>query len=80
MAKITGLTFILPVRDLDRAAKFYADAFDLKQVFRTKGICFMAAKERLRLRPAARPRERRRRPAERRPARRPRHPARRRRP
>ena len=37
MAKITGLTFILPVRDLDRAAKFYEKAFDLKQVFRNEG-------------------------------------------
>ena len=43
MAKITGLTFILPVRDLDRAAKFYEKAFDLKQVFRNEGIVFMGS-------------------------------------
>ena len=43
MAKITGLTFILPVRDLDRAAKFYAAAFDLQEVFRNEGIVFMGA-------------------------------------
>jgi predicted enzyme related to lactoylglutathione lyase len=41
MAKITGLTFILPVRDLDRAAKFYCDAFGLEAVFRNEGIVFV---------------------------------------
>lgn len=43
MAKITGLVFILPVRDLDRAARFYADAFGLEQVYRSEGICFMGS-------------------------------------
>ena len=43
MAKITGLTFIMPVRDLDRAVKFYREAFDLEEVFRAERIVFVGA-------------------------------------
>ena len=45
MARITALSFIVPVRDLDRAVAFYRDAFRLEEVFRD---------ERDRLRRAAR--------------------------
>jgi predicted enzyme related to lactoylglutathione lyase len=41
MAKITALGFVVPVRDLDRASKFYREAFDLVEVFRNEGICFV---------------------------------------
>jgi predicted enzyme related to lactoylglutathione lyase len=41
MPKITALIFIVPVADLDRAAKFYIEAFDLREVFRNEGICFV---------------------------------------
>lgn len=40
MAKITALLFIVPVSDLDRAVKFYRDAFGLEEVFRNEGIVF----------------------------------------
>ena len=40
MAKITALLFIVPVSDLDRASKFYRDAFGLEEVFRNEGIVF----------------------------------------
>jgi predicted enzyme related to lactoylglutathione lyase len=43
MARITGLTFIMPVRDLDRASAFYTKAFELKEVFRTEGIVFVGS-------------------------------------
>ncbi|MEX2227399.1 MAG: VOC family protein [Dehalococcoidia bacterium] len=41
MARITSLLFIVPVRDLDRAARFYKDAFDLEVIFRNEGIAFV---------------------------------------
>jgi predicted enzyme related to lactoylglutathione lyase len=41
MAKVTALIYIMPVRDLDKAAQFYCDAFDLRPVFRNEGICFV---------------------------------------
>ena len=41
MAKVTSLLFIVPVRDLDRAIKFYKDAFDLEVGFRNEGIAFV---------------------------------------
>ncbi|HET6616135.1 MAG TPA: VOC family protein [Dehalococcoidia bacterium] len=41
MAKVTSLLFIVPVRDLDRAVKFYNDAFELEVVFRNEGIAFV---------------------------------------
>jgi len=41
MARITALSYIVPVRDLDRAVKFYADAFGLKEVFRAPQIVFV---------------------------------------
>lgn len=41
MAKVTALTYVVPVRDLDKAAKFYIDAFGLEEVFRNEGIVFV---------------------------------------
>ena len=41
MAKITSLLFIVPVRDLEKAVRFYGDAFELKEVFRKEQIVFM---------------------------------------
>ena len=42
MAKITGLQYLIPVRDLERAVKFYADAFGVEEIFRAEQIVFMA--------------------------------------
>ena len=41
MAKITALSFIMPVRDLEKAVKFYCDAFGLTEVFRTEQLVFV---------------------------------------
>jgi len=41
MAKITSLIFILPVRNIDKAARFYSEAFDLQEVFRNEDIVFV---------------------------------------
>jgi predicted enzyme related to lactoylglutathione lyase len=41
MAKITALSFIVPVRDVDKAVRFYCDAFDLQEVFRGDNIVFV---------------------------------------
>jgi catechol 2,3-dioxygenase-like lactoylglutathione lyase family enzyme len=41
MAKITALSFIMPVRDLEKAVKFYCDAFGLTEVFRSDQIVFV---------------------------------------
>lgn len=41
MARITALSFIVPVRDLDRAAAFYKAAFGLQEVFRAEQIVFV---------------------------------------
>ena len=41
MAKITALGFVIPVRDLDAAARFYCDAFDLRPVFQGDNIVFV---------------------------------------
>ncbi len=41
MPKITAISFVVPVKDLDAAAKFYTEAFDLREVFRNEGICFV---------------------------------------
>jgi predicted enzyme related to lactoylglutathione lyase len=41
MAKITGLTFIMPVRDLEKAVKFYCDAFGVQETFRGERIVFV---------------------------------------
>ena len=41
MAKITALSFIVPVRDLDRAVAFYHAAFGLEEVFRGEQIVFV---------------------------------------
>ena len=41
MAKITALAFVVPVRDLDAAARFYCDAFDLRPVFQNENIVFV---------------------------------------
>jgi predicted enzyme related to lactoylglutathione lyase len=41
MAKITSLLFVVPVRDVDKAARFYCDAFELKEVYRGENIAFV---------------------------------------
>ncbi len=40
MAKITALSYIMPVSDLDKAVRFYCDAFGLEEVFRNERIVF----------------------------------------
>jgi len=41
MAKITSLLFIVPVRDVEKAVRFYCDAFGLQEVFRGESIVFV---------------------------------------
>ncbi len=41
MSKITALGFVMPVRDMDAAAKFYCEAFGLEEVFRGDDIVFV---------------------------------------
>jgi catechol 2,3-dioxygenase-like lactoylglutathione lyase family enzyme len=41
MAKITALSFIVPVRDIEKAVTFYCEAFDLQEVFRSEQIVFV---------------------------------------
>jgi predicted enzyme related to lactoylglutathione lyase len=41
MARITALSFIVPVSDLDRAVQFYKEAFGLEEAFRNEQIVFM---------------------------------------
>ena len=41
MPRITALSFIVPVRNLDRAVTFYRDAFQLEEVFRAEQIVFV---------------------------------------
>jgi predicted enzyme related to lactoylglutathione lyase len=41
MARITSLLFIVPVADLERAKRFYCDAFDIRVVFENQGIAFV---------------------------------------
>ena len=41
MPKVTANAFIVHVKDLDVAAKFYAEAFDLREVFRGERIVFL---------------------------------------
>jgi catechol 2,3-dioxygenase-like lactoylglutathione lyase family enzyme len=41
MARITALSYVLPVRDLDEAARFYKAAFGLEEVFRGDRIVFV---------------------------------------
>ena len=41
MAKVTGLIFVVPVRDVETAVRFYRDAFDLQEVFRGNNIVFV---------------------------------------
>jgi len=41
MAKITALGYVVPVRDLEKAVRFYCDASDLQEVFRTEQIVFV---------------------------------------
>ncbi len=40
MSKITALSFLVPVADLDRALRFYKEAFGLEEVFRAPEIAF----------------------------------------
>jgi len=41
MARITALSYIVPVRDLEQAVRFYCQAFDLEEVFREEQIVFV---------------------------------------
>jgi len=41
MGKTTGLLFVVPVKDLDAAVRFYSEAFNLEEVFRAEGIVFV---------------------------------------
>jgi predicted enzyme related to lactoylglutathione lyase len=41
MARVTSLLFIVPVRDLNRSAAFYKQAFDMEEVYRNEGIVFV---------------------------------------
>ena len=41
MARITALLFVVPVRDVENAVRFYCDAFDLQEVFRGEDIVFV---------------------------------------
>lgn len=41
MAKVTALAFVVPVRDLDKAVRFYCSAFDLEEVYRSEQIVFV---------------------------------------
>jgi predicted enzyme related to lactoylglutathione lyase len=41
MAKITSLSFVVPVHDVDKAVRFYCEAFNLKEVFRGENIAFV---------------------------------------
>jgi predicted enzyme related to lactoylglutathione lyase len=41
MAKITALSYVIPVRDLDKSVAFYCKAFDLQEVFRNEQIVFV---------------------------------------
>jgi predicted enzyme related to lactoylglutathione lyase len=41
VAKTTGLTFIVPVKDLDAATRFYTSMFGVEEVFRNESIVFV---------------------------------------
>jgi catechol 2,3-dioxygenase-like lactoylglutathione lyase family enzyme len=41
MAKITALGFVVPVNDVDKAVRFYCDAFELTEVYRGDNIVFV---------------------------------------
>ncbi|MEX0801553.1 MAG: VOC family protein [Dehalococcoidia bacterium] len=41
MPKVTALGFVVPVRDIDAAVRFYTEAFGLKEVFRGENIAFV---------------------------------------
>ena len=41
MGRATGILFILPVRDLDIAARFYCDAYGLEETYRSDSIVFV---------------------------------------
>jgi predicted enzyme related to lactoylglutathione lyase len=41
-ARVTALSFIVPVADLERAVKFYRDAFGMEEVFRGDEIVFVS--------------------------------------
>ena len=41
MAKITSLSFVVPVKDVEKAVRFYCDAFNLEEVFRGENIVFV---------------------------------------
>jgi predicted enzyme related to lactoylglutathione lyase len=41
VGRTTGILFVVPVRDVDRASSFYCDAFGLEEVFRSDNIVFV---------------------------------------
>jgi predicted enzyme related to lactoylglutathione lyase len=41
VAKITALSFVVPVRDVEKAVRFYCDAFELQEVFGGDNIVFV---------------------------------------
>jgi predicted enzyme related to lactoylglutathione lyase len=41
MAKITSLLFVLPVSDVDKAVRFYTEAFEVSEVYRDDNIVFV---------------------------------------
>ncbi len=41
MAKITPLSFVVPVNDVEKAVRFYCEAFNLEEVFRGENIVFV---------------------------------------
>jgi catechol 2,3-dioxygenase-like lactoylglutathione lyase family enzyme len=41
MAKITSLLFVMPVRDVEKAVRFYREAFELEEVYRGENIVFV---------------------------------------
>jgi catechol 2,3-dioxygenase-like lactoylglutathione lyase family enzyme len=41
MAKITALSYIIPVRDLEKSVAFYCKAFELQEVYRGEQIVFV---------------------------------------
>ncbi len=45
MARITALSYVIPVRDLEQAVAFYCKAFELQEIFRTEQIVFVGHPE-----------------------------------
>jgi predicted enzyme related to lactoylglutathione lyase len=41
MAKVTALSFVVPVHDVEKSVRFYCDAFGLEEVYRGESIVFV---------------------------------------